>query len=246
MQCAGVALAQQEPPPEAPINTSSDKAHSFRGSIYKKTLKRIENDSYDAEFKLRLSLAVYEPKFLNDIVNLKFRSYGLRPRISFKVPTPVKNVSFVPSIEAAATYEKEQRDWLYSGSIFVGFDYDNEREDSNIGGTVAVKYGSRYDDDGFNPSDYLEFLVVGRFRQNLKWKIKEHTTTLNPFAQASYFLDNLEYGTDDLVTGDRRRRYEVGIKWSTLPRMRVLGVRVPEFRISYYFGDGVRGFKFRI
>lgn len=246
MLCSSVAYAQETAPQEQPINTSRDKSHSIRGSIYKKTLKDIEVDGYGSQFKLRLSLAVYEPKFVKNLFNLKFQSYGLRPQLNVKIPTPIKHTSFVPSLEAAATYESEQSDWFYSGSIFLGLDYNDERGDSNLGGTVGLKYGTRYDDDAFNPSDYLEFKVVGRFRQNLKWKIKEHTTTLNPFVQASYFLDNLEYGTDELVTGDRRRRYEVGIRLSTLPRMRVLGIRVPEIRASYFFGDGVKGFKFRI
>ena len=243
--CSSVANAQEVPPPEEPVNASSDKSHSLRGTIYKKSLKRTEDDGFESQFNLRLSLAVYEAKFLRNLADLNFQSYGLRPRLNFKVPTPIKHTSFVPSLEAAATYERQQNLWLVSGSVYLGLDYDDEREDSNVGASVGLKYGTRYEDDGFNPTDYLEFQVEGRFRQNLKWKIKEHTTTLTPFVKASYFLDNLEYGTEELITGDRRRRYEIGVRGSTLPRMRLIGLRVPELRVSYFFGDGVKGFKVR-
>ena len=135
---------------------------------------------------------------------------------------------------------------LFSSSVTGTIDYEDLRQDSRVGAATSLKYGTRNDEDGLNLDDYVEFSISARFRQNLDWTIRESITTFTPFVKFSYFLDDLELGTVDELVTEIERRYEVGISLSTLPRVRIWKLKIPEIKFSFMFGSGVQGFKVRI
>ena len=236
------AVAEETP------DKTSERYHSLRGTVYKKTLTSLEEDGYRTRFKIKLSAAVYKYDTIGQVFDsdlLHLQSYGLRPGISFRVPTRWENIDFIPSVNVAITYQNELGKTLVSGSIYAGFDYEQLFDQSLFGTTVGIKYGTRYDEDGLNLDDYVEFKVSARFRKNLKWTIGEHITTATPFVSASYYLDELELGTVDELVTEIERRYSIGVTFSTLPRKKLWKIKIPEIKLSYSFGDNVTGFKIR-
>ena len=67
-----LALAITAMPTQAIAQESmdrSDRYTSIRGSIYKKTLRRLDEHGYGARFKLQLSTTIYRYKSLDDLLN---------------------------------------------------------------------------------------------------------------------------------------------------------------------------------
>jgi hypothetical protein len=170
---------------------------------------------------------------------------GRSPFLHVRIPTRWENIDFIPSLNLGITYQNELGKTLVSGSVYAGFDYKQLIEESLIGTTGGIKYGTRYDEDGLNLDDYVEFKVSARFRKNLKWTIGEHITTATPFVSASYYLDELELGAVDELATEIERRYSIGAAFSTLPRKKLWKIKIPEIKLSYSFGDKVTGFKIR-
>jgi len=247
--CCTILFSTHEVIAEENPDKDSERYYSLRASVYKKHFTDYEKDGYYSGLKLRLSAAVYNYDTFDQLLDpdiLHLQSYGLRPRFSFKYPTKWENVTFQPGTEFAVTRQNELGKTLISGSVSGALDYDDLREESRIGSTVGLKYGTRYDEDGLNLDDYLSFSVSARYRQNLKWTIKDNVTTITPFVTLSYFLDELELGAVEELITEIERRYELGITLSTLPRIRLWKIKVPEIKFSFIFGDGVKGFKIRL
>ncbi len=227
---------------------SSESYRSVRGSVYSKRLTRLNDHGYGTKLKLQLSAAVYKYDSIDQVLDpdtRHFQSFGIRPRINFAIPTRWRNITFAPSLELALTRQFDLEKTLLSGAVTAAVRYENKRKESRTVSTASLKYGTRYDEEGLNLDDYLKFSLRARSRHNLNWSIGEHTATVAPFASASYFLDDLELGTAEEIVAEITREYEIGLTFSTLPRMRLWKIKVPEVDISFTFADGVQGFKIR-
>lgn len=244
-----VALALTGTPPASADESSlSQRYHSIRGSVYSKRLRRVEDNGFGARLKLQLSAAVLKYESLGEFLDpdtVHFQSIGVRPRVNFEFPTRWRHIAFVPSAEISLTHQFDTGRNLLSGALTAAVRYQRDRERSRVVSVLSAKYGTRYDEDGLNLDDYFRLKLSGRFRQNLKWKIGEHTTTISPFASVSYFFDELELGVVEELTNSVNRQLEIGLTFSTLPRMRLWKIKVPEIDVSFIYGDDYSGIKVR-
>jgi len=236
--------AAVEPVPE----NRSDRYTSVRGSVYKKRLARASEDGYDASFKLQISTSVYKYKSLDDLLDSEtfhFNSFGVRPTYQLVLPTRWENFKFIPGIEVQLTRRFDLNKTLLSGSVSGRLRYEDQKKSGYMISYASLKYGTKYDEDGLNLSDYLRLKLKSTFDRSLDWSIGEHDQRVIPFVAASYYLSNPKIGE----SGDNFTRidneYEIGLTFGSKPRMRLWGVRIPEIQISYTFGDNVKGVKIR-
>ena len=241
---SGAVMAQEEPPPE----DRSDSYKSLRGTIYRKSLTEMEEHGYDGNFKLRLTTAIYKYRTISDIFDEEiehFNSVGLRPTISFEIPTPWENIRFIPesTIQYTRRFDIEQD--LLSGSASAKLDYKDRKEEALLGAFTVLEYATRYDVDGLNLSDYLKLQIGGSLEQGLGWQIGEHAQSMKPYASVSYYLNDLVLGQseDDFVEIDTE--YEVGVEFGSEPRMYLWKLRIPKLRIIFTYSEETRGVKIR-
>ena len=238
------ARAQEQPPPE----DRRDSYKSLRGTIYRKSVAQEAEDGYDANFKLRLTTSIYKYRTISDLFDEEiehFNSVGLRPTIGFDIPTPWENIRFVPesTIQYTRRFDIEQD--LLSGSASAKLDYKDRKAEGLFGAFTVLEYGTRYDVDGLNLSDYLKLQIGGSLESGLNWRIGEHEQTVKPYASVSYYIDDLILGEteEDFVTIDTE--YEIGIEFGSEPRMYLWKLRIPKLRIIFTFSEEARGVKVR-
>ena len=226
----------------------SDRYTSVRGSVYKKRLARASKDGYDASFKLQLSTSIYRYKSLDDLFDdktLHFNSLGIRPTMKWVLPTRWENVNFIPGAEVQLTSRFDLGKTLLSGSVSGQFRYEDQKKDGYLISYTSLKYGTKYDNDGLNLSDYLRLKLKATFNRSLNWSIGEHAQSVIPFAAVAYYLSDPKIGESEDNFTDVDEEYEIGLTFGSEPRMKLLGVRVPEIQISFTYGDNVKGFKIR-
>jgi len=209
----------------------------------------LETDGYASRFKLNLTTAVLRYRTIDEFLDpdtIHFESLGIKPQLNFVVPTRWENVQFLPSMDLSLVHNFEIEQYLFAGGVTAALRYDDVKEKSRVLSTLSLSYGTRHELDGLNLSDYLRLRLLGQLRQNMKLKIGKHATTIAPFASISYFLDKLEFGIDDELTYKLDRQFEIGLIFSTLPRMRIWKIKIPELKISYVVGEDVSGIKIRM
>ena len=96
-----------------------------------------------------------------------------------------------------------------------------------------------------NFDDYLKFELGTSLNRSLDWKIGNHVMQMTPFASAGYFLDDLEIGESKELFTAIESDFEIGVTFSSEPRMYLKMIRVPNMKVSFNFGDEVKGFKIR-
>lgn len=181
-------------------SSGSSSYHSLRASIYSQDFGDLETKGYSSRFKFYLTTALLKYDTLDeyfDAKSLHIRSVGIRPQINFVFSTRWEHITVIPSLEMSIIRDYDVGKYLMSGSVAASFRYDNLREVSYLVSAVTLKYGTRYDVDGINNSDYFSLTLFGQLRQNMKWTIAGRTTTVTPFASISYFFDELEYSLED-------------------------------------------------
>ena len=62
----------------------------------------------------------------------------------------------------------------------------------------------------------------------------------------SNFIDDLEFITERGSILNVDRKYEIGFRINTFPKLRIGSLKLPDLRISYIFGDNFKGIKIRI
>ena len=247
--CLLASTVADDPAPEEPVsNNRSDRYTSIRGSVYKKRLARTLEDGYDASFKLQLSTSIYTYKSLDELLDdetAHFNSLGVRPTLKYELPTRWENVKFIPSAEVQLTRRFDLDETLLSGSVSGQLRYEGEKETGFLISYGSLRYGTKYDEDGLNQSDYLRLKFKTTFNRSLNWSIGEHAQSVIPFAAAAYYLSDPKIGESKDNFTSVKDEYEIGLTFGSEPRMKLWGVRVPEIQISYTFGDNVKGFKIR-
>ena len=241
--------AAAEPDPVEPVSDNrSDSYTSIRGSVYKKRLARASEDGYDASFKLQLSTSIYTYKSLDDLLDKDtshFNSLGVRPTMQLIFPTRWDNVSFIPSAEVQLTNRFDLGKTLLSGAVSGQFRYEDQKKDGYLISYGSLKYGTKYDEDGLNQSDYLRLKLKATFNRSLNWSIGAHAQSVIPFVAAAYYLSDPKIGESEENFTKIENEYEIGLAFGSEPRIKLWGVRIPEIQISYTFGDNVNGFKIR-
>jgi hypothetical protein len=235
-------------PVEPVSDNRSDSYLSVRGSVYKKRLARAPEDGYDASFKLQLSTSIYNYKSLDDLLDeetLHFNSLGVRPTMQLVLPTRWENVSFIPTAEVQLTRRFDLDKTLSSGSVSGQFRYEDQKKDGYLISYGSLKYGTKYDEDGLNQSDYLRLKFKATFNRSLNWSIGEHAQSVIPFGAVAYYLSDPKIGASADNFQKIENEYEIGLAFGSEPRIKFWGVRIPEIQISYTFGDNVNGFKIR-
>jgi hypothetical protein len=227
---------------------SRDTFSSIRGSVYSKRLANQEIRGYDARFRVQLSASVYRFSSFDEFIQEdegRFKSLGIRPKLTWNLPTRWRHVSFIPALELQLTRRFDTNQNLLSGAVSGMFRYEGDRPGGHLVTYGYLKYGTRYDEDGLNVDDYVKIGLKAALNRSLGWTLGKHTMEITPFGSASYYLDELDIGLDDDLVTHIEREYELGLELGSSPRMYLWKLRIPELEISYVFGDDTRGIKIR-
>jgi hypothetical protein len=249
-QCCYAQLADPDAPPIDAPEEVKQKWDSIRITVYSHVLRDVNEKDWGMKFRVRGSAGIYKFETLDDILESDtdhLQSIGVRPRLEFEFPTDIPNVSFVPNVELALNRTLDSQRNLLSGSVTGAFRYQRTQDSQDLILEAAGKYGTQYDEAGLNIEEYLEISLAADLRRALGLRVgADRKLIMVPFGKASYFANDLKFETEQGVLFDVKQRFEIGLKFNTAPGWRVAGIKMPDIRISYFLGDGVRGIKIRI
>jgi hypothetical protein len=239
-----------EPLSEEDTEEVRQKWDSIRITIYSYVLRDVNERNWGLKFRLRATAGIYKFETLDDLLGKDvdhLQSLGFRPRLEFEFPTSIPNVLFVPNAELSFNHLRDSRRGLMSGSLTGAFRYIKTQDRQDLILEAAAKFGTRYDEEGLNLEDYIELSLAADLRRSLSIRIgAERRLVMVPFGKYSYFADNLKFETEQGTLFDVGQRFELGFKFNTAPGWRIAGIKMPDIRISYFLGDGVKGVKIRI
>ena len=240
----------ETPPDEVPPEKVRQKWDSIRITVYSRVLRDVNERDWGIRFRLRATTGIYKFETLDELLDTDsdhLQSLGFRPSLEFEFPTKFRNVAFVPNVELSFNRLRDSGRNLLSGALTGAFRYKKTRDNQDLILQASAKYGSRYDEEGLNLSDYIELSFAADLRKSLSIRVgAERRLVMVPFGKYSYFADNLEFETGQGLLFDVSERFELGLKFNTVPGWRLAGIRMPDIRISYFLGDGVKGIKIRI
>ena len=226
------------------------KWDTIRITIYSHVLRDVNESDWGIKFRLRATAGIYKFETLDDILGSDsdhLQSVGFRPQLEFEFPTSVPNVAFVPNVELSFNRLRDSGRKLMSGSVTGALRYLKPGNTQDLIVTAAGKYGTRYDEEGLNLEDYVELSIAADLRRSLGIGLGAgRKLVMVPFGKVSHFADNLEFETREGVLFDVGHRVELGFKFNTTPGWRIAGIKMPDIRISYIVGDGIKGIKIRI
>lgn len=246
--CASVvwpAFAQDEPSSEA----EQQDYVSVRIDVWSRNLRTIERDGAGVKLKIALATSVFRYKTLDELFESDtelLNSIGVRPKLEFEYPTSLKNISFVPELELALNRSFDTSNKVLSGAASAGFLHRRNGDDKDIRTRIAIKYGSEYELDGLNFDDYLELSLKVYLQEQRGFRVGKRHLTITPFGEVRRFIDTLEFVTESGAVFDVETQYEIGLEFNTDPRKKILGIALPRLKLSYVFGDDVKGIKIRI
>lgn len=246
--CASIAwpaFAQDEPASEA----EQQDYVSVRIDVWSKNLRTIERDGSGVKLKVALATSVFRYKTLDELLERDtelINSIGVRPKLEFEYPTSVTNVSFVPELELALNRSLDTSNKVLSGAATAGFLHRRNGDDKDIRTRIAIKYGSKYELDGLNFDDYLELSLKVYLQEQRGFRVGKRNLTLTPFGEVRRFTDTLEFVTESGAVFDVETQYEIGLEFNTDPRKMILGIALPRLKLSYVFGNDVKGINIRI
>lgn len=239
------AAAQTDTDEEA----EEQKYVSIRIDVYSHTFSKIADDGSGLKFKLALSTALYRYETLDDLFDRDIEhinALGVRPKLEFEYLTPVKNVVFVPELELALNRSLDTSNKVLAAAAEAAALYRRNGDDNNFKVRTGVKYGSQFEQDGLNLSDYVEINLRVDLKRLHGFKMGERRLTITPFGEVKNFVDDLEFKTESGAIFEVRRQYELGFEFNTEPRKKIWGIALPKLRISIAAGDDFRGIKLRL
>jgi hypothetical protein len=222
---------------------------SIRIDVYSKHFRTVAEDGSGLKLKVAISAGLYRYKTLDELLDRDIEhlnAVGVRPKLEFEFPTPVKNVSFVPDLELALNRSFDTSSKALAGAAQAAFLYRKNGDDKDLKVKVGVKYGSQYEQDGLNFDDYVETNLRVDLKRLYGFKMGNRRVTITPFGEVKNFIDDLEFKTESGALFDVDRQYELGFEFNTDPRKKIWGIALPRLKISCAFGDDFRGIKIRL
>ena len=222
---------------------------SIRIDVYSKNFKAITEDSSGLKLKVAISTAVYRYETLDELFDRDIEhveALGLRPKLEFEYPTPLKNISFVPETELAINRSLDTSNRAVAAAVEAAGLYRKNGDDKDLKVRAGIKYATRYEQDGLNSDDYVEASLRVSLREIQGFRTGERYLTITPFGEIKRYVDDLEFETRTGAFFDVDRQYELGFEFNTDPRKKIWGVALPKLRISYAFGDDFKGIKIRL
>jgi hypothetical protein len=245
--CAGPSFAGAQ---EAPAEEAEKQDYvSVRIDVYSRHFRTVAEHGLGVKLKVAISAGIYRYETLDEFLDRDtehLNAAGVRPKLEFEYPTPVRNVSFVPDLELSLNRTFDTSSRVLAGAARAAFLYRKNGDDRDLKVKMGVKYGSQYEKDGLNFDDYVETNLRVDLKRWYGFKMGSHRLTVTPFGEIKYFVDDLEFETEGGALFDVDRHYELGFEFNTDPRKKIWGIAMPRLKISYAFGDDFRGIKIRL
>ena len=206
-------------------------------------------DGSGLKLKLAISTALYRYRTLDEFFDREtehINAVGVRPKLEFEYLTPVKNVFFVPYLEAAINRSLDTSNRVLAGAAQAALLYRRNGDNNDFKVKVGIKYGTEYELDGLNFDDYVETNLRIDLRRLHGFNVGQRRLTITPFGQIKNFVDDLEFETGSGALFNVDRQYELGLEFNTDPRKKIWGIALPKLKISYVFGDDFKGIKIRL
>ncbi len=221
---------------------------SLRGTVYTRVLRSLAEHDWAVKLRVRAALGLYEFRTLDALLipdSDNLESVGLRPSLEFEYPLPLSDVSFVPVVELVANhvFDGARNDYGAAATAALRYRRSGDAREPTV--TAGAKYGTRFEDDGLNIDDYLELAIGASLKQSLGATLAKRRLIMQPFAKASYFVDDLELETSAGPVFEVSHQFELGLEFNVSPRLKLWKIGLPGPRISYVFGDDVRGIRIR-
>lgn len=243
--CPSIAAAQTADSEEA----EKQEYVSVRVNVYSREFRTVAEDGTGLKLKVAISAGLYRYKTLDDLLDREtehINAVGVRPKLEFEFPTPVKNVSFVPDLELALNRSFDTSSKILAGAAQAAVLYRRNGDDKDFKVKMGIKYGSQYEQDGLNFDDYVETNLRVDLKRLYGPRIGNRRVTIIPFGEVKNFIDDLEFKTESGALFDVDRQYELGFVFNTDPRKKIWGIALPRLKISYAFGEDFRGIKIRL
>ena len=221
---------------------------SIRIDVWSKNYKTFAEHGSKLKLKVAISTALYRYQSLDELFDKDtehINALGVRPKLEFEYLTPVKNVFFVPDLEAAINRSLDTSNKVLAGAAEAALLY-RKNGDDNFKVKVGIKYGTEYEQDGLNFDDYLELNLRVDLKRLNGFNMGNRRLTITPFGEIKNFVDDLEFETESGRLFQVDRQYELGLEFNTDPRKKIWGIALPKLKISYAFGDDFRGIKIRL
>jgi hypothetical protein len=210
--------------------------------------KTADDPRWNAIFELKVTLGVHAFKFLEelDLDDETFGAVSVEPEAKF--PFHIGREWTVTPFQAFGINDITRIDDIkYTSTTGIRARYAHPTIRALRFLELTAHYGTYLSSNGPSDDDYFYTGLSTEIRSPRfsRWG-KKHRPVIVPFAKAGYHFNPLtiEQAGDDPIK--IRDQYELGFKFYTEPRYKMIGIKVPRLGISVQFSDEVVAFKVRL
>jgi hypothetical protein len=169
-------------------------------------------------------------------------SLSVLPGVEFRVPV-TSNWRLDPFVEAgpAMEFERNTVTWIYGLGT-------HSRADFSVGGGQLLLFNTLLWagnwESSISPSD--DFVVIEatlEWRYPIRWTLLGNPTSLGPWLRGEFYVDTLRIQPPEGEGVDVTQRYEVGLTWGPVEKVKKWGMPIPRVGLAVRFGQRELGYR---
>ena len=184
---------------------------------------------------------------IGDTVAKNIATLSIEPQL--EMPIHVRNDWYLtPYQKIGITRDLANDDWIYTPTTGLKNWFPLPYEAARFDLSQSILYSFSESDSGNNEDDLARVDFAANWRMPFSKKIGKYHPHTYAYFKIGYYLNDLEFETNDGEKIKVNEEYEIGTQLGTEPRIRLFWklLKIPRITVSYRFGDDLQAFNIRL